>query len=114
MLSISVYHFLVDIGAHVEGVDSGVREPIGEESGWRLYQGHGFQQFAESTVVKLVIGVVQVVPENNWYLRLIWGSVISYATNCTWKYTKVYNNLPDTTHSSTSFLFCNLKYFLFN
>ena len=56
------HHFLVDVSAEVEGVDTGVSELVGEEGGRSGHLGLGLHQGSESSIVKLVVGVVEVIP----------------------------------------------------
>ena len=46
----------------MEDVDSGVLEPVGEECGAGLDLRLSLHQLTETTVVKLVVGVIQILP----------------------------------------------------
>ena len=58
------------IGAEPEGVDAHVRESVCKQCGGWLDVWHGLNQCTETPVVKLVIGVIQVLSEKKFKSKI--------------------------------------------
>lgn len=60
----SYYHFLVDIGAEIEHIDTGVFESVREQRSGGGGLALCLLQLSESSIIKLIIGIIQIVPIN--------------------------------------------------